>query len=232
MITAVLNIVIPVFALSSLIAVVYFFGRAFSSRMKASKERYSVGEFERYREMKLDIMRGVAAAIIGLIFLGVYGIIPQSTETAVDLDTEPTVVPTATTAVTPSPTVTAIIIPTMAPGTAVIFPTTTPPALEATPPAAATSAPAVATSAPAATDTPAAAPVETTKTAVVSSGVGVWLRDAPTTNSEQLEWLLEGVVLTLLDGEKTADGFEWQEVRTAEGLTGWVAVEFLQLNEE
>ncbi len=131
MITAVLNIAIPLFALSSLIAVVYFFGRAFSSRMKATKEKYSVGEFERYRDMKLDIMRGVAAAIVGLILLSAYGVMPRSTEID-EPELTATAVPTATTPVLPSPTVTAIIVPTIAPGTAVVFPTVTPSLAETT----------------------------------------------------------------------------------------------------
>ncbi len=220
MITAVLNIAIPLLALGSLIAVIYFFGRAFSSRVKASKEKYSVGEFERYRDMKLDIMRGVAAAIVGLILLGVYGIMPRSAKTA-ESELVETAVPalTATTAVTPSPTVTAIVIPTMAPGTAVVFPTAT---TESPPSPVETTAPITAT------EPPSPVPTESANTAVVNSGVGVWLRDAPTTNSEQLEWLLDGVVLTLLDGQQTADGFDWQEVRTVAGVDGWVAADFLQ----
>ncbi len=234
MITAVLNITIPLFALGSLIAVVYFFGRAFSSRIKASKEKYSVGEFERYRDMKLDIMRGVGAAIVGLILLSIYGVMPHSIEAAKTDEAVATVIPAATDNLNPSPTVTAIIVPTMGSGTAVSIPTTTP-SVTATAitltdetPAAATSAPIT----PIVTETPLAAPTDTANTAVVSSGVGVWLRDAPTTNSEQLEWLLEGAVLTLLDGQQTADGFDWQEVRTIAGVDGWVAAEFIQIGGE
>ncbi len=119
----------------------------------------------------------------------------------------------------------------MAPGTAVFIPTTTPSvAVTVITPAEGT--PIATTSAPIPTETPLPAPTDAANIAIVSSGVGVWLRDAPTTNSEQLEWLLEGVVLTLLDGQQTADGFDWQEVRTAAGVDGWVAAEYIQIGDQ
>jgi hypothetical protein len=46
-----------------------------------------------------------------------------------------------------------------------------------------------------------------------------------------LEWLLEGTVLIILPGRETADEFEWQQVQTEEGLIGWVATEFIVINE-
>ena len=225
MITTILNIAIPLLALISLIAVVFFFGRAFTLKMQASKQKYGVGQFEKNREMKLDVMRGVGAAILGLIFLAVFGLMPHSADTVDETVETPVPTMTATVVVTPSPTVTAIVVPTIAPGTAVIFPTPTADSPDApintpdAPTANPTIAPATATNAPAA------------KTAVVSSGVGVWLRDAPTINSNQLEWLLEGVILTVLDGQQTADGLDWQEVRTAEGVDGWVASDYIEMNE-
>ena len=124
MITTILNIAIPFLAFISLIAVVFFFGRAFTLKMQASKQKYGVGQFEKNREMKLDVMRGVGAAILGLIFLAVFGLMPHSSDTA-DVVETPVPTMTATIAITPSPTVTAIVVPTMAPGTAVIFPTST-----------------------------------------------------------------------------------------------------------
>ncbi|MBX7253849.1 MAG: SH3 domain-containing protein, partial [Candidatus Promineofilum sp.] len=65
------------------------------------------------------------------------------------------------------------------------------------------------------------------QTATVSSGVGVWLRGAPSTTGEQLEWLLDGTVVTLLPGQQTADDLLWQQVRTEAGVEGWVARDFL-----
>ncbi len=225
MITTILNIVIPLLALISLIAVVFFFGRAFTLKMQASKQKYGVGQFEKNREMKLDVMRGVGAAILGLIFLAVFGLMPHSSDDTNDIVETPVPTMTATIAVIPSPTVTAIIVPTMALGTAVIFPTSTSDA-QASPintPDAPTADPTIAPT------QESIAPAE--KTAVVSSGVGVWLRDAPTINSNQLEWLLEGVILTVLDGQQTADDLDWQEVRTAAGVDGWVASDYIEINE-
>lgn len=227
MITTILNIVIPLLAFVSLIAVIFFFGRAFSLKMQASKQTYGVGQFEKNREMKLDVMRGVGAAILGLIFLAVFGIMPRPSDTVVESAATPVPTMTAAVAITPSPTVTAIVIPTMAPGTAVIFPTSTPDSITA-PTDSPTAPTAIPTIAPA-TAIPSVAPAE--KTAVVASGVGVWLRDAPTINSNQLEWLLEGVILTVLDGQQTADELDWQEVRTADGVEGWVASDYIEINE-
>jgi hypothetical protein len=88
----------------------------------------------------------------------------------------------------------------------------------------------VPTAAPSPSATNTAVPAE--KTAVVASGVGVWLRDAPTVNSEQLEWLLDDTTLVVLDGRQTADGFDWQAVRTSAGVSGWVAADYLQMDGE
>jgi hypothetical protein len=38
---------------------------------------------------------------------------------------------------------------------------------------------------------------------------------------------LDGEVITLLAGLQQADGFEWQQVLTSEGIEGWVATEFI-----
>ena len=74
-------------------------------------------------------------------------------------------------------------------------------------------------------------PTALPKTAVVSSGVGVWLRRDPGTSGEQLEWLLDGAVLTILAGTQQVDGYEWQHVLSAAGIEGWVAVDFIVYNE-
>ena len=80
------------------------------------------------------------------------------------------------------------------------------------------------------TAAPAVAP--TPQTATVSSGVGVWLRGAPSTTGEQLEWLLDGTLVTLLPGQQTADDLLWQQVRTEAGVEGWVARDFLAISEQ
>jgi SH3-like domain-containing protein len=66
---------------------------------------------------------------------------------------------------------------------------------------------------------------------VVTSEVGVWLRGTPSTEGEQLEWVLGGTILTVLPGQQTADDFDWQQVRTPAGNEGWVAVDFIQIDE-
>ena len=63
----------------------------------------------------------------------------------------------------------------------------------------------------------------------VSSGVGVWLRGAPSTTGEQLEWLLDGTLVTLLGQQETADDLLWEQVRTEGGVEGWVASDFLSI---
>jgi hypothetical protein len=46
-----------------------------------------------------------------------------------------------------------------------------------------------------------------------------------------LEWLLEGTVLIVLPGQQTAEDLLWQQVQTEEGLIGWVAADFIVINE-
>lgn len=81
------------------------------------------------------------------------------------------------------------------------------------------------------TPEPTAAPTDTPtpQTAVVRSGVGVWLRGAPSTAGQQLEWLLDGTVVLLLPQQQTADELLWQQVQTDGGKVGWVASDFLLL---
>ena len=69
------------------------------------------------------------------------------------------------------------------------------------------------------------------QTAFVNSEVGVWLRSAPSTSGEQVEWLLNGAELIVLDGKQSADDLEWQQVRAFSGNEGWVAVPFITYNE-
>jgi hypothetical protein len=115
---------------------------------------------------------------------------------------------------TPTPTVTPVVIPTMTPAA----------------PLTATATLTGPVTSPAATAVPATATPDE-DTAAVNSAVGVWLRAEPNTDAEQLEWVLDGTVLTLLPGLETGDNFEWQQVRTPEGNEGWVAVDFITYNQ-
>lgn len=211
--TAVLNTIILAFMALSIAAALFFVMRALRARSLSAKETYGVGQVEAARSMKIDIARGITFVFLGLILLGVYGLSSRPTEAIA----EPTPPPLPTTVLevstdepdTAVPTTTTVI-PT--PVSATIAPIDTP-TVEPTPEP---------TELP-----PTPAPV----TAVVTSEVGVWLRATPSTTGEQLEWVLNGTVLTVLPGQETADDFDWQQVRTPSGNEGWVAVDFIQINE-
>jgi hypothetical protein len=225
-VTAVLNYLILAFMGVSIAAALYFIGRGLRARSLSAKETYGVGQVEAARSMKIDIVRGIGLVFLSLILLGVYGLSSRPTEAigeptlqptqVLEISTdEPDTAPLTTDAAsalnTGVPTLAATtIIPT--PVSATIAPTETP-TVEPTPEP---------TEAP-----PTPAPV----TAVVTSEVGVWLRGTPSTTGEQLEWVLNGTVLTVLPGQQTADDFQWQQVRTPAGNEGWVAVDFIQINE-
>jgi SH3-like domain-containing protein len=90
------------------------------------------------------------------------------------------------------------------------------------PPAITSAAPTIT---PASTEAPTVTPTPM-PSAVVNSEVGLYLRPEPGSDVE-LELLANGAVLELLEGRQTVDGVEWQQVRSAAGNEGWVAVEFI-----
>lgn len=213
--TAVLNLLIPFLAALAALAGIYFMIRAFSSRSAETRATYNVARQYAHRDKQVDLIRSVFSFIVALILLGVYGFSPRP------------LIPAATSTPMPEPTTAVPPTPTTAPTqpTATISPAT--PAATAAPTDAPTlTATAVPPTAPP-TDTPTAAPL----TATVSSGVGVWLRAEPNTTSEQLEWLLDGTILTVLPETAAAENLAWQQVQTAGGLVGWVAVPFITYNE-
>jgi hypothetical protein len=153
---------------------------------------------------------------LGLIFLGAYAVMPkadiaatepmltpeatpESIETILAPDNE-TAVPEATNSPTPAP-----------------FPESQVTVLPTNPPA------------PTLTPIPTSTPEPELKTAVVASGVGVYLRQDPSTIAPDLEWLLDGTQLVVLPGEANADGYVWVLVRTPEGNEGWVATDFIEI---
>jgi hypothetical protein len=204
----VFNVVIPVLGGIAILVALFFIGRAFARRSQGQSQPYSVGRQVLRRSMQIDFIRGMAAALVGLLLFTVSGLgdvmgtavsQPETERTpVVEMQPESEATPTATTTIhTATPTLTAT--PTVS------EPTATP------------------TDIPSPTATPEPVP----ETAVVQSGVGVWLRSNPSSDAEQLEWLLDGTVLTLLPGYQAGDEFEWQEVRAPSGQEGWVAVEFI-----
>ncbi|MCP4424045.1 MAG: SH3 domain-containing protein [Chloroflexi bacterium] len=214
--TAVLNYVILILIGLSALAAVFFVVKGIMSRSQASREAYGVGQQDARRSMQIDIVRGAAFVFVGLILWGVYGLSARPAETTLEPTTPPpTTVPTARAATS-----------TQTPPS--LLPTETPPVLEPTqkptqPPPTATPSP---------EPEPTQEPTEpASRTAVVISEVGVWLRGAPSSQGEQLEWVLNDTTLTVLPGRETADDYEWQQVRSPGGNEGWVAADFIEINE-
>lgn len=80
------------------------------------------------------------------------------------------------------------------------------------------------------TPPPPTAPPTPQKFVVVgTSGLGLFLRDNPSTNSTVLETLPDGTVVERV-GEDDVPGADhvWRKVRSPEGQEGWVAVDYLQ----
>lgn len=218
--TAVVNFVILLLALSAFVAAIYFVIRAFRYKEQSVKAVYNVGQVEARRAMQIDFLRAGTAFLVGLIMLGVMGWFDPFRADAADEsgaagDVEPSPLP-ATVAPSPSPPATASPLPTLTStpvSTAAPLPPTPTPLLLPT---------ATAVSQPTGTPQPA--------TAIVQSGVGVWLRSLPSTEGEQIEWLRDGAVLELLPGQESDGELEWQQVRAPSGNEGWVAVPFIVYN--
>lgn len=202
--TTVLNIVLLSLAGILFLAAAYFVLKGVGARSSIHRQAYAVGQVEARRASQINWIRAAFLFLAGLIFLGIFAIRPLIADRVAP--PPPTPLPEPTTA----PTVVATLTPTV----------TVPASLPTTPAASPTPRP---TTAPTATSAP--------QTATVSSGVGVWLRGAPSTTGEQLEWLLDGTIVTLLPGQQTADDLLWQQVRTETGEEGWVARDFLAVNE-
>lgn len=200
----VLNIVLLSLVALSILVGIIFIARGFGSRSSVHRQAYNVGQTEARRMSRVNWIRGLVFFGLGLIFLGLFAILQFISP----FESE-----TVSTAPTRSPTLT---IPPAATATTQPTPEPSPTFDTASPTPEPTVAP---------TDTP--APL----TAVVSSGVGVWLRGAPSTAGQQLEWLLDGTVVTLLPEQQTADDLLWQQVQAEDGQVGWVAYDFLIIGE-
>jgi hypothetical protein len=184
----------------------YFIWRAFRSRHKLSIQPYNVGQQEAHRATKINAIRAIYCLLLALIFFAVISVSPRLER----LIPAPMVTPSPE-SISPSPVAT--LVPTATKAVSTLEPSPTSPV----PTATGTPLPTVTSSPP---------PL----TATVSSGVGVWLRDLPGTETEQLEWLLEGTVLIVFPGQETADDLLWRQVQTEEGLIGWVASDFIDIN--
>ncbi|MCP5100365.1 MAG: DUF389 domain-containing protein, partial [Chloroflexi bacterium] len=146
---------------------------------------------------------------LSLTVIDVTGLDPRIPPTATPTPTATNTLPPG---VTPSSTPTATFTPTQTPSpTETAVPTNTPTPLP-TP-----------TGTPTQTPLPTLTPTATPVTAVVTAQFGVNFRDTPSTSGEIISLLDTDTVVILLDGQETADGFEWQEVEV-DGVMGWVSV--------
>ncbi len=211
------NILLPILALVSLVAAFIYLLRALGQRRRVDNQAYGVGQVEMRRAMKIGFLRAIAVAVLGAILLVAWSIFLSVSDMEPAMSAEdtpapsPTMSETITTTTTPSASPT-VLLPSPSPTAALLL----------SPTATETAVPS-----PSPTITPPPAPL----TATVSSGVGVWLRATPSTEGEQLEWVLDGTVVTLLPGQETGEEFTWQQVRTPVGNEGWVAVPFLVYSE-
>jgi hypothetical protein len=216
---AVLSVIIPLLGAIGILVAVFFGLRALSTRLQASKQAYGVGQLESKRSMQKDLIWATMALIVGLFFLGVYALFPDGDEMA-EPEPEQTSVPEMTdesieTELTPVEE-TAVPEATNSP-TPVPFPESQVTVLPTNPPA------------PSPTSIPTATPEPEPQTAVVASGVGVYLRANPSVSALDLQWLLEGASLEVLPDQAEADGYTWVLVRTVDGIEGWVATDFIEI---
>jgi len=213
-VTAVLNLVILALMGLSVLVALFFIIRGVRTRSQSSREAYGVGQQDARRSMQIDIVRGVSLVFVSLILLGVYSLSARSAASTV----EPTFMPTDTAATSPA------TIPVSSP---TATQTSSQPTVTPTKPPTVQTATATASPIPEPTEEP----TPTARTATVISEVGVWVRGAPNADSEQLVWALGGTILTVLPEQETADDFTWQQVRTPGGIEGWVAADYIEINE-
>jgi hypothetical protein len=213
---AVLDIIVPLLAGLTILAALLFALRGWRHRARSSTASYGVAQQEAKQAMQIDFVRSVAAVFVGLILLAVAGMNPSPSEAVDDFEFPPaTQLPaSAAPSATPIPSSTAPALSPTEGSVEAIEPTSTTPIPTNTPEA-----------------TPTATPVPEPATATVVSEAGVWLRSSFSTESEQLEWVLEGEKLVLLPGLESSEDFDWQRVRTEQGNEGWVAVAFIEYNQ-
>ena len=223
----VIHSILLVIAAVLIIAAIIFIFQATQRRTRSNRAAYNVGRQEARMAMQINLLRAFAALLVGLVLFGAYLLLPDfsGADPAPVLTIEPSSegIEANVTETAVSPTNTPISASTTSP-------TDLPPAQVSTPTPIPTSPP---TASPTSEPEPTATATEVgVKTAVVTSGVGVWLRSAPSVNGEQVEWLLTETEVVVLEGQATADEFDWQQVQAPSGNVGWVAVPFIELVEQ
>ncbi|MCB9431458.1 MAG: SH3 domain-containing protein [Ardenticatenaceae bacterium] len=212
-VTAVFQIIVYILLALILLGTLAFLGRAWRARSETARAPYGVGHLESRQAARRNLLWGFLLLVGGFLCVGSFLLGSQVAE----------MLPQASTAVPPIPTVP---LPTATEPAAIVVPTET---------AVPTTLPNPTETVPLVTDTPEPLPTETAvpapTTATVNSGVGVWLRSVPGTASDQLEYLVDGTILTLLDSQQTADDLVWQQVTAPSGTAGWVALDFIVINQ-
>jgi cytoskeletal protein RodZ len=101
-----------------------------------------------------------------------------------------------------------------------------------TTPTATTTATPTSTSTPTTTPTPTMTPtpIEGETAQIDTQGSTLWVRRSP--SGQTLALVTDGDTVILLPGHANQAGILWQEVSTLSGVTGWVQLEFLSINEE
>lgn len=207
----IIGLIVLGLAILCFLAALISIGGALQSRAQSTRITYGVGRQHARRSMQVALLRAALFAIVGLVLLGVYGLIRRPPDTVAGRPTSTatravqTTRASATLSATMLPSVTPFSVPSASP-TGALLPSST-----------------VAPLSPTALPTPTETPLPS---AVVSSEVGLYLREAPG-GIQELELLPVGTILVLLPGRTTLEGVEWQQVRTPSGLEGWVAVEFI-----
>jgi hypothetical protein len=187
----------------------------------APETAFNVARLETRLARRYDLLRGVGAILFAALLLVVSVVWAERPESDLPAAATATLTPTSLPETLLPPTTGVATATAAATATASFIATMTPPP---EPSAAATALPPASV-----TPSPSPSPTETAvpQTAVVESGVGVWLRADPSTEGEQLEWVLDGTVLTLLGEVVTTPDFTWQYVQTPAGNIGWVAETFI-----
>lgn len=62
---------------------------------------------------------------------------------------------------------------------------------------------------------------------VDTGGVGVTVRNGPSTSNLQVALASEGSIVFVLEGPETGGEFQWWRIRLADGTEGWAAGDFL-----
>lgn len=212
----VLPLVVPLLLVVAIAAAGIYLLRAWNNRTDSAYAPYNVGKHEARVAMQINVIRALVVVILGVVLLGVL-LVTGVLQSRPAEEQDPTLLIDSTS--TPSD-----LAPTMTPELIISTDIPTP---EVTVDVPDTPTAVSIEEVPTATPEPLPTVTDAPLTAVVSSGVGVWLRSNPSTTGEQLEWLLEGTELLVLDGTADGDSFRWQEVQAPSGAVGWVAVDFV-----